>query len=174
VLEGEVVDPETLRRMDDYGLHTTLREYEETEEIARRLDQRDLFKRAVWAELDAIPEELLSADSAEITHLEHEIATEANVDPEGVILDVPDEPEMKESTSSVLVNGEVRTLDEQSTLVQALRAAQRDQWRLGVYASPRESERVGNAAVRVLGLELDGTRIRDVRSGINATLDEFE
>ena len=174
VLEGEVVDPETLRRMDDYDLHTTLREFDETEEIARRLDQRDLFKRAVWAELDAIPEMLLDADSEEIPRLEREIATEAGVDPEAVILDVPDEPQMKESTSRVLVNGEVRTLDEQSTLVKALRAAQRDQWRLGVYAPRRESESVGNAAVRALGLELDGTRVRDVRSGINATLDDFE
>ena len=174
VLEAEVVDPETLRRMDDYDLHTTLREFDGTAEIARRLDQRDLLKRAVWAELDAIPAELLDAESEELSRLEREIAAEAGVDPEAVILDVPEKPQMKESTSRVLVNGEVRTLDEQSTLVKALRAAQRDQWRLGVYAPRRESEQVGNAAVRTLGLELEGTRIRDVRSGINATLDEFE
>jgi HD superfamily phosphohydrolase len=80
---------------------------------------------------------------------------------------------MTESTSRVLVNGEVRRLDEQSTLVRALRVAQHDQWRLGVYAPERESEQVGEAAVRTLGLDIEGTRIRDIRPGINATLDEF-
>ena len=174
ILDAGVTDPETLRRMDDYDLHTTLRECGKSPEIARRLDQRDLFKRAVWTELDAIPEALLDADQERIHELEREIAHEANVDPEAVILDIPSEPTMTESTSRVLVNGEVRTLDEQSTLVKALRVAQQDQWRMGVYAPPQESERVGNAAVRSLGLELDGTRIRDVRPGINATLSEFE
>jgi len=173
-IDAAVTDAETLQRTDDYGLHTTLRECEETAEIARRLDERDLFKRAVWAELDAAPEEVLAADHEEIHRLEAAIAEEAEVDPGAVILDVPEEPEMKETTSRVLVNGEVRPLEKQSTLVSALRAAQRDQWRMGVYAPAAESDRVGNAAVRVLGLDLDGTRIRDVRTGINATLDEFE
>jgi HD superfamily phosphohydrolase len=68
----------------------------------------------------------------------------------------------------------VRPLEKQSTLVSALRAAQRDQWRMGVYAPQDRSDRVGSAAVRVLGLDLGGTRVRDVRTGINATLDEFE
>jgi len=173
-IEADETDPETLQRMDDHGLHWTLRNCEATTEIARRLDERDLFKRAVWAELDPVPADLLAADHDEIRAREREIAEEAGVDPELVILDVPEEPEMKETTSRVLVNGEVRPLEEQSTLVSALRAAQRDQWRLGVYAPGESSERVGNAAVRVLGLDLNGTRVRDVRTGINATLDEFE
>ncbi|MFT4947638.1 MAG: HD superfamily phosphohydrolase, partial [Natronomonas sp.] len=146
----------------------------DTEKIARRLDTRRLFKRALWTELDAVPGELLGADHEEIGSLEREIAEEANVDHGDVILDVPAKPQMKESSSRVLVNGGVRTLAEQSTLVTALEQAQRDQWRMGVYAPPESSERVGTAAVRELGLDLDGTRIRDVRTGINARLDEFD
>jgi hypothetical protein len=68
----------------------------------------------------------------------------------------------------------VRALGAQSTLVRALRAAQRDQWRLGVYASDTEAEQVGDATLQTLGLELEGTLVRDVRTGINTTLDEFE
>jgi len=173
-IDAGVTDARELRRMDDYTLHTTLRDCEETAGIAARLDERNLFKRAVWAEIDAVPDDLLAADHEELRALEAEIAAKADVDADTVILDVPSEPEMTESSSRVLVNGEVRALDEQSTLVSALRAAQRDQWRLGVYAPEPVTDRVGNAAIRVFGLELDGTRVRDVRSGINTTFDDFE
>ncbi len=165
---------ETVRRMDDHDLHVAVRDCEATREYARRLDERDLFKRAVWAEMDAVAGDLLSADHGAISDHERSIAEEAGVDPEDVILDVPEEPTIRESSSRVVVNGEVRRLGEQSTLVSALRAAQRDQWRLGVYAPRPVSERVGNAAIRTLGLDLEGALVRDVRPGINATLDDFE
>ncbi len=165
---------EDLRRMDDHALHVALRECPATEGYAHRLERRDLYKRAVWAEMEAVPRDLLIADHDTVRDFERDIADSANVDPEEVILDVPAEPEMTESSSCVLVNGEVRQLSEQSTLVNALRAAQRDQWRLGVYAPAEHSERVGNQAIRTLGLDLDGALVRDVRPGINATLDEFE
>jgi len=173
LLARDEVDAETLRRMDDYDLRVALRECDATAAFAHRLDRRDLYKRAVWAEMAAVPEDLVDADPDEIRSFEAEIATEANVDPDAVVLDVPPRPSMPESTSRVLVNGEVRALGEQSTLVGALRAAQRDQWRLGVYAPAETAERVGNAAIRTLGIDVDDTLVRDVRPGINATLDEF-
>ena len=173
VLDAGETDADTLRRMDDHAMYATIRDCEATKEIARRLDERDLFKRAIWAEIDAVPEQLLTASREELRRREHEIAETADVDPSEVILDVPSKPEMTESTSRVLVNGEVRRLAEQSTLVSALRAAQHDQWRLGVYAPDEVSERVGNAAIRTLDLDLGGTLIREVRTGINARLDEF-
>ena len=162
-----------LRRWDDCDLLVGLRGSEATEEYARRLSERDLFKRAVWAERQAVPDELLAADHDDIRALEAEIADAASVTSAAVVLDIPAAPSMTESSSRVLVNGDVRTLGEQSTLVNAIRAAGTDQWRLGVYAPAADSERVGEAAVRELGLDLDGTRIRDVRRGIHATLDEF-
>ena len=174
LIDSGAVSPDRLRRMDDHALLVTLRECDSTAETARRLDQRDLLKRAVWAELDSVPAAVLAAGNEKRREMEREIAATAGVDPDGVVLDVPPEPEMAESTSRVLVNGQVRALGAQSTLVRALRAAQRDQWRLGVYASDTETEQVGDAALRTLGLELEGTLVRDVRTGINTTLDEFE
>ncbi|RLM36878.1 HD domain-containing protein [Haloarcula sp. Atlit-120R] len=163
----------TLRRWDDNDLLVALRQCDATAAYARRLSQRDLYKRAVWAEWQAVPEEVLTADHEAVGAMERAIADGANVDSDAVILDIPPEPSMTESSSRVLVNGEVRRLGEQSTLVNAIRAAQRDQWRLGVYAPEGESERVGAAAIRELGLDLDGARVRDVRPGFHATLDEF-
>jgi HD superfamily phosphohydrolase len=168
------VTPDRLRRMDDKDLLVALRSNDVTEGYGERLSYRNLFKRSVWAEMDAVPETLLQADHDEIREFEREIADGADVHPDFVILDVPAEPEMKETSSRVIVGGQVRKLEDQSTLVQALRAAQYDQWRLGVYAPRDVQDRVGDAAVRVLGLDLQETLVSDVRSGIHATLDEFQ
>ncbi|WP_135303186.1 HD domain-containing protein [Haloarcula amylovorans] len=162
-----------LRRWDDADLLVRLRRCDETTEYARRLSERDLYKRAVWTERTAVPDELLDADHRDVRAMEHAIADEANVAHDSVVLDVPAEPSMTESSSRVLVNGDIRRLSDQSTLVNAIRAAQHDQWRLGVYAPEADSERVGDVAIRELGLDLDGARVRDVRPGIHATLDEF-
>ncbi|WP_306052363.1 HD domain-containing protein [Natronococcus wangiae] len=167
------VDAETLQRMDDYDLIVALRSCEATSAFSRRLDQRDLFKRAVWAEIDDVPGGIIEADHETIREFEGEIADRAEVDPAHVIVDAPGRPSMTESTSRVMVNGEVRRLGQQSPLVEALRAAQYSQWRLGVYSPAELRERVGRAAVDVLGLDIDGALVTEVRDGLDATLDQF-
>ena len=162
-----------LRRMDDHDLLVALRTAPATSDLAERLRTRDLYKRAVWAELDAVPEAVVDADHDTVTGLEADIADRAGLSSASVVLDVPDRPSMTESTSRVMVSGEMRRLGKQSPLVSALRTAGEQQWRLGVYAPPDTTDRVGRAAVDVLGLELDGALVSDVRPGVTATLDEF-
>ncbi len=82
-------------------------------------------------------------------------------------------PSMTESSSRVVVNGEVRRLDQQSPLVQALKRAGRAQWRLGVYAPAEHVDDVGPAAANVLGLDPDGALVAALDDGGHATLDEF-
>jgi len=171
--EGETT-PDRLRRMDDLDVRVALRQCEATAGYAEALDTRDLYKRAVWAEMDAVPASLLDDDHEAVRDHEAAIAEAAGVDPAEVIVDVPPKPAMKESTSRVVVNGSVRQLGAQSTLVSALRTAQRDQWRMGVYAPAAASDRVGNAAIRTLGLDIEDTLVRDTRPGVHATLDDFD
>ncbi|AEN05602.1 HD domain-containing protein [Halolamina sp.] len=163
---------EELRRMDDHGLIVALRLHDETAEFARRYAERDLYKRAVWAELGGVPDHLLEVDHAEIRGLEADIAAACELEPREVILDVPSEPSMTESSSRVMVGDEIRELGRQSPLVKALRTAQYQQWRLGVYTVEEATERVGREAVDRLGLEVEGTLVSE-RRGRAATLDEF-
>src|SRR5699024_6370914 len=116
-------------------------------------------KRAVWAERRDTPDEIVDADHDAIREAEREIADRAGVDSEMVVLDVPERPSMTESSTRVVVSGESRPLDRQSALVAALDAIGRDQWRLGVYARDDATDRVGNAAVSVLGLDIDGALV---------------
>ncbi|KTG28032.1 HD domain-containing protein [Haloferax profundi] len=168
------IDADELRRMDDYDLLVALRLNPSTNEFAERLANRTLYKRAVWAELPDVPESVIDADHETIVDFEREIAARADVPPESVILDVSSRPSMTESSSRVMVNGEIRQLERESPLVQALRTAQEQQWRLGVYAPSDETERVGRAAADVLGLDIDGALVSEVRRSLNTTLDEFE
>ncbi|HKL29863.1 MAG TPA: HD domain-containing protein, partial [Natrialbaceae archaeon] len=69
-------------------------------------------------------------------------------------------------------NGDVRRLDQQSPLVDALRSAHRAQWRMGVYAPEDRTDAVGTAAVAELGLDLEDSLVSEVR-GVATTLDEF-
>ncbi|MCO8243902.1 HD domain-containing protein [Haladaptatus sp. AB643] len=174
LLDSPDIDAEQLRRMDDHDLIVALRMNPETVELARRLTDRDLYKRAVWAEMGDVPDEIIDADHETIRRYENEIAESAGVDSEHVTLDVPSRPAMTESSSRVVVNNEVRPLARQSTLVRALQQVQRDQWRLGVYTPADETEAAGHAAERILGLETDGALVSDVRTGVRTTLTDFE
>ena len=167
------IDAARLQRMDDHDLIAALRSCSATETFSRRLDRRDLYKRAVWAEIDDVPGGIIEADHEVVREFEREIADDAAVDPECVIVDVQSRPSMKESTSRVVVNGDIRRLGQQSPLVEALRAAQYSQWRLGVYSPPEMRDRVGRAAVDVLGLDIEGALVSEVRNGLDATLDQF-
>ncbi|WP_096389037.1 HD domain-containing protein [Halopenitus persicus] len=188
LLETPDVTAEAVRRMDDHELIVALRRTEAARPIVDRYDRRDLYKRAVWAEYDDVPDAVHDADHERVRELEREIAAAArvgsdsaagtgaappaDVDDVDVILDVPPEPSMRESTSRVTVNGEIRRLGDQSPLVSALRTAQRNQWRLGVYCPASLTDRVGRATADVLGLDSDSL-ISDVRHGLETTLDEY-
>ncbi len=172
LLDAPDVTADQVRRMDDHELLVALRTNPESRELAGRYDRRDLYKRALWAEYGDVPESVREADHETVRDLEAGIAATAGVADGDVILDVPAEPSMRESTARVVVGGEIRRLEKQSPLVSALRTAQRNQWRLGVYAPAPATDRVGRAAASVLGLEAD-TLISDVRRGLPTTLDEF-
>ncbi|RLM57300.1 HD domain-containing protein [Halobellus sp. Atlit-31R] len=144
------VDVETFRRMADHDLLVALRET--TPDLARRIECRDLYKRAVWEPLGSVPAAVVEMDRAATQAAAAEIAERAGVDRDRVLLDVPPRPTFKESRSRVVVDGVVQQLSDASELVGALRAAERAQWRLGVYAPAEAVDDVGGAAAAVLGL----------------------
>ena len=174
LLESTDITATQLRRMDDHDLLVALRHTPETETFARRYDTRDLLKRAIWAEMDAVPDSIVDADHDRLGELEETIADRADVPETDVVIDVPDRPSMRESTSRVMVNGEIRSLGEQSPLVQTLRIAQERQWRLGVYTTATETDRVGRIAAAELGIETERGLISEItHHGVQARVDEF-
>jgi len=143
-------DIETFARMADHDLLVALRE--DVPDLGGRIERRDLYKRAVWAGLDTVPDALTDLSRADERRAAREIADRAGVDREHVIVDVPSRPELKESRIRVVVGDVVQRLEQASELVAALRATRRAQWRLGVYAPAADQSAVHTAARDVLGL----------------------
>lgn len=144
------VDIEDFARMADHDLLVALGE--RVPALGRRLECRDLYKRAVWAGLDRVPADIAEFDYDRQRDAERDIAEMAGVDTAHVVVDVPPLPSIRESATRVVVDGVVRRLEDTSALTGAVRDAQRGQWRLGVYAPADVRDRVANAAVEVLGL----------------------
>jgi HD superfamily phosphohydrolase len=144
-------------RMTDADLLDALAACDATADAARRLVERDLHKRALWVDRDAVPDRLVGHGHGhdEVRDMERAIADRAGVDPTAVLLDVPGEPSMPESSLRVLVDDDdPRRLDHRSALVEGLRAMERTRWRMGVYAPADDRSAVREAAVAVLGLDL--------------------
>ncbi|MFC4540540.1 HD domain-containing protein [Halosolutus amylolyticus] len=152
--DGEVA-PENFARLTDEELLATLADYEPTSDLARRLRDRSLYKRALWARRGAVPDRFVEIGYDRTRDLEREIAGEAGVDPSAVILDSPGDPSSPESRATVVVDGEPRRLEERSSLVAGLDACAREIWRLGVYAPPDDLAPVREAAATVLDVDGD-------------------
>ena len=149
-LDRTDTDVESFRRMADHDLLVALREA--VPELGRRIERRDLYKRAVWTGLGDVPAGTVDAGHGEERAAEREIAEIVGVDPDAVVVDVPSRPGLKESGSTVVVDGVPQRLEDVSELVSGLRSAERRRWMLGVYCPARHVDAVSEAAHDVLGL----------------------
>ncbi|MFC7072465.1 HD domain-containing protein [Halovenus rubra] len=136
------------RRMADHDLLVELQPLD----LGKRVEQRNLYKRAIWAGLDSVPSGILDVSYEAEREAEREIAEAAGVAPRTVIVDIPDRPRMKELGTNVVVDGMVQRLEDASELASSIRAAERARWRLGVYCPEAKTDAVGAAATEVLGL----------------------
>lgn len=140
------LSPKALQRMDDVTFMNEMKNaggY--ASEIAKRLDERRLFKRALYTDFDSLGIDVIKLRS-NIKRVENEIAQAAGIEPEYVLVDIPEKPAIVEMKARVLVNGKMIPIDSASSLVAALEKAQLDNWRLGVFTPPEYREKVGNIA----------------------------
>jgi HD superfamily phosphohydrolase len=141
-----------IKAMDDLQLFSAMAAHGGfAAEIASRIKSRKLFKRAVYVG----PESLEPSTRSWVgeRRIAQEIAQEAEVDPDYILVDSPPLPEAEEGNFPVLAEGEVRNLREVSPLVAILEEAHRANWRFGVYCREEERESVAQAARRCLNLK---------------------
>ncbi|ETA67669.1 HD domain-containing protein [Methanolobus sp. WCC1] len=146
LIQKKSLNPFDLRKMDDSGLLEMIRNDEGyAGELAQRLDNRKLYKRALYVGFDEVGEGVLK-HRKNIKRVEAEIAEEVGIEPESVLIDIPRNPEIAEMKALVKVKNRMLRLDEASHVVATLEQAHRDNWKMGVYTPTEYREAVGKAA----------------------------
>lgn len=145
----EGFNAEKLLEMDDCEAMMLLKEREG--EFYQMLINRKLFKRAIYASRRVV--DFREVSRVNERRAEEEIANMAGVDERYVIVDIPPVEEMRESEVLVKTENGIKTLDELSPLVRALKSASIENWRMGVYTKAEFRDKVGKAAADYFGIE---------------------
>lgn len=145
---------ERMMRMDDYEAHNALLNSEgAAKRIYGRIKNRNLYKRAlVWDE-DQIPREALKSLEKRIVRpqeVEAEIAEEAGIKPEKVIIDPPKTPEIQDIDVKIKKNGDIKKLSDLSPVIKSFTDAE---WRtvaMKVYCPEENRKEVKKASEKAL------------------------
>ncbi len=160
LIENEGLSPTLLQSMDDAELMMKMKISKGyAADIAGRLDERRLFKRALYVGFESLDSDGLKF-SKSMNRVENEIAETAGVEPGYVIVDIPEKPHLVEMRAQVMINGRMTALDKASSLVAALEKAQIDNWRLGVFTPPEYREKVGKIAREFFEVKKDTKQFR--------------
>ncbi len=140
------LNPFELRKMDDCGIFQMIRnDNGYAGELAQRLDDRKLYKRALYVGFDEVGQGVIRY-RRNIKRIEAEIADDVGIEPESVLIDIPRIPEIAEMKALVKFNERMLRLDEVSNVVATLEQAHCDNWKMGVYTPKEHRDKVAKAA----------------------------
>lgn len=144
-----------LRKMDDSEINIALRKAKGyPKEMMERINERRLFKRAVYTSINELSEDVAAqlSDEKRSMEIEEEISKRAGVDEKYILLDFQGEKEaeLKESAAKVVVEEEFRSLREVSSLVSTLSRVFRENYKVGVYTPEKYRAEVKKAAEVIL------------------------
>ena len=160
MLEKGEIGVGELRLMDDATLLARLENsLGYPQEIAARLNNRKLFKRAVYTGFENLPADILKY-RRHARRLEHEIAKTAKIDPDYIIVDIPPPPEISESRAQIITNEKTIPLEKASPIVAALEKSQYKNWRFGVYTPPEHRDHVARIARDIFQIKKEAKQYR--------------
>ncbi|WP_292466961.1 HD domain-containing protein [Methanolobus sp.] len=146
LIQKEALNPFDLRKMNDSRVFEMIRNDDGyAGELAQRLDNRKLYKRALYVGFDEVGEGVLR-HRRNIKRVEAEIAEDVGIEAESVLIDIPKSPEIAEMKALVKINHRMVRLDEASNIVATLEQAHFDNWKMGVYTPKEHREDVAKAA----------------------------
>ncbi|MDY6770928.1 MAG: HD domain-containing protein [Candidatus Nanohaloarchaea archaeon] len=154
VVDGSI-DVDELATMDDIDLKYRLRhtDNERARSLNSRLDNRNIFKTALRWDVDDLSRDgmrEIARNMDDEREIEEEIADEAGMPVEEVLVNSPHIPAKQDVDVSLLDGDETTSLDEVSRLTQAVHSTEWEQVALEVYCPPRRKEAVSEAAKAVL------------------------
>ena len=145
----------TLRKTDDSEINIALRNAKGyPKEMMMRINERRLFKRAVYTNINTLDESVSEelSDDQKIREVEEEISKRAGVDRKYVLLDFqkPKGEELEESAAKVVIGNEFKSLRKISSLVSMLSRVFEEKHKIGVYTPEKYRAEVKKAAEEIL------------------------
>jgi HD superfamily phosphohydrolase len=143
--------------MDDATCMQALRDSENpvARDIALRIYERRLYKRALYVGTDQVSSSLIDkrVPLEKCREFASMIASLVGLKPHEVLVDIPLIP--KEMSLGVKVENQhaLAGVKDLSPRIQTLNATRLDQWRLGVYTLPKFRQEVAEAASEVLHIK---------------------
>lgn len=142
LISEDKIDPKRIYHYDDMDIITMCRrEKGIIGDMIKRLDRRDLLKRAATIRLNELedPERIFKITKSEIKDAELEIAEDLKIDPDYLMIDVPEYPAFDEMKTQVDSGDAIVKLSDISSLVRALRDARFNHADLCIYTTAEES-----------------------------------
>ena len=144
LLEDNVIEEEGLRYLDDGDLINITRNTPGLpEKTMRNLDTRHLYKKTDTINLAQFeePSKIVEMDKKYLTEAEIEIANKLDLEPEEVIIDMPEELSFKKMNVLVESYDGLKPLTEVSTIIDSLKKAQYNYADLALFMSPENKEK---------------------------------
>ncbi|RAP47132.1 MAG: phosphodiesterase [Methanosphaera sp. rholeuAM6] len=144
LLEEEVITERGLRYLDDGDLINITRNTPGLpEKTMRNLDTRHLYKKTDTINLAQFeePSTIVEMDKKYLVEAEEAIAKKLDIEPEEVIIDMPEELSFKKMNVLVETENGLKPLTEVSTIIDSLKKAQYNYADLALFMSPENKEK---------------------------------
>ncbi|MDP3066964.1 MAG: HD domain-containing protein [Methanobacteriaceae archaeon] len=145
MLEQDVISSHEIYRYDDADIICAARSQTGyIQNIIRRLDNRQLFKRVYALKLDELenPMAVFHMDYKDTTQSEQEMVEDLGIEKDFLLIDLPEYPAFNEVSTPVSVFGSTKSLGEVSNLVVGLDSARFNHADLSIYVPEKYAEKV--------------------------------
>ena len=152
MLEDNVVEEKQLRYLDDGDLINIARNAQGLpEKTMKNLDTRHLYKKTDTINLAEIddPEQIFQMDKKYLKEAEEDIANKLNINPDEVIIDLPESLSYKEMCIQVETGNGLKALTEVSTVINSLKKAQYKYADLALYLSKENKQKALDKNIKI-------------------------
>ena len=152
LLDDKAVTEDELKYLDDGDLINIARNHDGiVKKTMENIDTRHLYKKtdSITLSLYEDPEKIVNMKKKYLTQAEEEIAQDLNIDPQEVIIDIPEELSYKNMSIQVETPDGLKALSEVSTIIQSLKKAQYNYADVALFMSEENKQKAINKNIKI-------------------------
>lgn len=152
LLEDNIIKEKELRYLDDGDLINITRNTKGiAQQTIQNIDTRHLYKKTDTIPLTEVenPEKTVNINEKYLREAENEIAAKLDINPETVILDVPEELSFKKMSTKVKTPNGLKPLSEVSTIIESLKKAQYNYADIALFMSKQNKQKAIEKNIKI-------------------------